>query len=281
MLMLNITKPLCLAAAVGLLLSITARAQNTTNSAASEVNALVAKVNAKIDHGPVTEAVLAEDLKQFDDLLARHASEKTDDVAGILFMKAMLYVEVLKNPVQAQATFKQLVRDFPGCKYRQDADSAIAQLDKFVTAQQIRDHLVPGATFPGFDEKDINGQPLSLAALKGKVVLVDFWATWCMPCRVELPNVIANYKKYHDQGFEVVGVSMDKDLDALKKFTSANDMPWPQFCDGREFESKLGTKYGVDKLPTTFLLDREGKIIGKELRGEDLAKAISAAVAKQ
>jgi thiol-disulfide isomerase/thioredoxin len=92
--------------------------------------------------------------------------------------------------------------------------------------------LKPGVVFPDFNEKDLAGEPLSIAKFKGKVVLVDFWATWCGPCRGELPNVLAAYKKYHDKGFEIIGISLDRDENALKSFIKENGMVWPQYFDG-------------------------------------------------
>src|SRR5271170_1796997 len=78
-----------------------------------------------------------------------------------------------------------------------------------------------------------DGSPVNLAALRGKVVLVDFWATWCPPCRGEVPNVVAAYQKYHDKGFDVVGVSLDQNRNDLDQFTQANGMVWPQYFDGQ------------------------------------------------
>jgi thiol-disulfide isomerase/thioredoxin len=248
-----------------------------TADATTELHALVTKVNADISAGKRTEGELADDLKQFDVLLAEHKGEKTDAVARILYMKATLYGEVLNNDAKAQELLKQLKTDFKDTQF-------VANLEKreaaAAAAKKIQDSLVVGAKFPDFNETDVAGQPLSIASHKGKVVLVDFWATWCMPCRIELPNVLQTYEKYHAQGFEIAGVSLDEDQPTLERLIKESKMTWQQFFDGKRYENKLARKYGVNKVPTTYLLDREGKIIGRDLRGEDLAAAVAKAVSK-
>ena len=139
-----------------------------------------------------------------------------------------------------------------------------------------------GEPLADFDEKDLDGKPLSIAAFKGKVVLLDFWATWCPPCMIELPNVIATYKKHHQEGFEIIGITKDDDRATLEKFLQRQDgMTWPQFFDGNRTGNKLAVKYGVNLIPFTVLLDRDGKVIASHLSGEALETAVSAALAKK
>ena len=141
--------------------------------------------------------------------------------------------------------------------------------------------LVAGAAPFPIEAKDLSGQPLSLAQYKGKVVLMDFWATWCGPCVGEMPNVIAAYKKYHAQGFDVVGISLDQDPAALTSFLKQNQMPWRQVFDGKGWRSAVPRRYGVMAIPFGLLIGRDGKIIAVEVRGPDLEPAIQQALAKK
>jgi len=104
------------------------------------------------------------------------------------------------------------------------------------------------------------GAEFDWKSYRGKVVLVDFWATWCGPCRAEMPKVQALHAKYADQGFDVVGISLDKDLDALAEFIEKNDIPWTTLSG--EGTSAMAKKYGVRGIPTMMLIDRDGKVLG-------------------
>ena len=123
--------------------------------------------------------------------------------------------------------------------------------------------------------EDLAGNMVDLADLRGKVVLVDFWATWCGPCKQELPNVKDAYTKWHGKGFEIVAVSLDKKVDTLKSFIEKNEMPWPQLCDGKGWESELARQFGISSIPATYLIDQEGKIVAEDLRGDDLEEQLA------
>jgi thiol-disulfide isomerase/thioredoxin len=247
---------------------------------AVELQQLVEKAKVKIEAGANTEAALAEDLKAFDALLEEHKAEKTDAVAQVLFMKALLYMEVIKDYDKGGELLKQLKADFPETQAAKNVDKVLAWLDQTKETMKIQSALKPGVGFPDFNEKDLAGEPLSIAKFKGKVVLVDFWATWCGPCRGELPNVLAAYNKYHDKGFEVIGISLDQDENALKNFIKEKGMAWPQYFDGKGWGSKLGQKYGINSIPMTFLLDQEGRIVAKELRGPALDAQLARMLSK-
>jgi peroxiredoxin len=126
---------------------------------------------------------------------------------------------------------------------------------------------------------DLTGKTISLPAYKGKVVLLDFWATWCGPCIGELPNVLSSYKKYKPKGFDVIGVSLDQDKTALTSFIKARQMPWPQLFDGKVWKNVNSTRYGVRAIPFTLLIGKDGKIAAVNPRGAELEPAIKKALA--
>jgi len=270
-----------------MLLAVTANLMGQTtnrveNSTDPELRALVEDVQSKLKAGKNSETDLAPDLANFDKLIAKHAGEKTDAVTQIIYMEAMLYLQVLDNADKGKALIEQIKTNYPDTKLGKKAERILQMLDKQSEAKKIQSALAPGATFLDFSVKDLNGNPLSVGALKGKVVLVDFWATWCGPCRAELPNVIATYKKFHAQGFEVIGVSLDSDRDKLDAFLKKQDgMTWAQFFDGQGWSNALAAKYGVESIPFTVLIGTDGKIIGTELRGEALGAAVEKALAKK
>ena len=254
-----------------------AAAGATAPDVTAELKALVAKVRAKLAQGKKSEQDYADELKQFDAILAEHKDEKTDAVAQVLLMKAQLYSEVFKDDTKALDLIKQLKTDFSDTKQGMNADRIAAMITREAEADKAKDAL-KGSAFADFDEKDIDGNPISVANYKGKVVLVDFWATWCGPCVGEMPNVIKTYGKYHDKGFEIIGVSLDQDKDKLTSFIKENKMPWPQFFDGQGWQNKLAVKYGIQSIPSNYLIGKDGKIIDMELRGDALDDAVGKAL---
>lgn len=131
----------------------------------------------------------------------------------------------------------------------------------------------------GFEAPDLAGLTpdstnYSLRQMRGKIVLVDFWASWCGPCRRENPTVVAAYNKYKDKGFDILGVSLDRDAPAWKKAIAQDGLPWHHISDLRGWQSQHAQLYSINSIPATVLVDKEGKIIARNLRGEELGSKL-------
>lgn len=135
-----------------------------------------------------------------------------------------------------------------------------------------------GAPAVPFSANSHNGNKLSLDNYRGKVVLLDFWAAWCAPCRMEMPNVIRVYEEFHKKGFEIIGVSLDDEKAKFQGFVSQNKMTWPQIFEGRGWGSGIAQSYAVNAIPATFLIDKKGILRYRNLRGEQLRSAVKALV---
>jgi peroxiredoxin len=132
-----------------------------------------------------------------------------------------------------------------------------------------------GAAAPDFTQNDQEGKPVSLSSLRGQYVLVDFWASWCQPCRQENPNIVNAYNAYKDKGFTIIGVSLDQDTAAWKKAIVADKLTWTHVSDLKYWDNAAAKTYGIRSIPASFLLDKEGKIIAKDLRSEALAAKLA------
>ena len=166
-----------------------------------------------------------------------------------------------------------------------EVDTLVAFLDPSVRAsvyvtelKKVADKMritEIGSLAPDFTLNTPEGKPLTLSSLHGKIVLLDFWASWCVPCRKENPNVVAVYSKYKDKGFDILGVSLDREQGAWVKAIADDHLTWNHVSDLKFWQSEAAIKYGVQSIPFTLLIDKEGKIIAKNLRGEELEKKLA------
>ncbi|MDF1823740.1 MAG: TlpA disulfide reductase family protein [Verrucomicrobiales bacterium] len=155
------------------------------------------------------------------------------------------------------------------------------QLDQFL------DQLGSDLYLPGVGDKmdfaftDLEGEEIDLSGMRDKVILVDFWATWCGPCLASMPNLQAAHEKYHEKGFEIIGISLDESLPELEAFLEENKIPWPQYFDALGGENEIAQRYGIRQIPATFLVGKGGKIAAANLHGEELSEAIERELARE
>jgi thiol-disulfide isomerase/thioredoxin len=151
-----------------------------------------------------------------------------------------------------------------------------SQVDRIQEAYRQYNSTTNGSiTAPEISMKNPDGKILKLSDLKGKVVLIDFWASWCGPCRQENPNVVRLFKKYQSKGFTVFSVSLDEDINAWKNAIQKDGLIWQNHVsDLKGWETPLISTYGFDAIPFTVLINKEGKVIGTNLRGEQLEQKL-------
>ncbi|MEN5194553.1 TlpA disulfide reductase family protein [Sphingobacterium faecium] len=171
------------------------------------------------------------------------------------------------NAIKAEEVFLTLDPSLQNSVLGKDLAKRIALLKKTSEGIEAQD----------FTQPDIDGKPVKLSDYRGKYVLIDFWASWCAPCRRENPNLVKSYAKYQKEGFEILGVSMDKAADKAKWLKAIQDdgLTWKQVGDLKGWENEAGMMYEVKAIPMNFLVDPNGKIIAKYLRGDELDKKLA------
>ncbi|WP_207503464.1 TlpA disulfide reductase family protein [Telluribacter humicola] len=156
---------------------------------------------------------------------------------------------------------------------KENPDSKLAQM--YIGYIKRLKGIAVGDVAPDFTLNSPDGTPISLSSLRGKYVLIDFWAAWCGPCRMENPNVVKMYNKYKDKGFTIFGVSLDSSKDAWLGAIKKDGLPWHHGSELKKWNSEVAQTYGVNAIPATYLLDKEGKVIAKNLRGASLENKLA------
>lgn len=223
--------------------------------AAASDKAYLSLGNMQLAVGESAAAIAA-----FQHVASQPRDAKLQPIATLMMAQAQAQAGQI---AEARTALKKLVETTEGSPVQQAAVEALARLS-----------VAPGQRPPAFLMKDLNGHSQSPDLYKGKVLLIDFWATWCGPCQEEIPNLKRLYQKYHDHGFAILGISLDSQLAPLKEFLREQSIPWPQLCDRRGAKGELARRMGVLSIPTMILVDREGVIRSINARGPALEKAI-------
>ena len=247
-----------------LIFSCTSQEKKQEDASSNRVVEIINKVNIKLkatDFSPKAVQEIAKDgLPMFESFIKTEKNISKEELSTWIEMYRGLENYAFKSTENSDKFIEEMI--------------ASKSLGETLTPQlKLAYHnLIYFAELPE-NTNDTDGNSIKISDYNDKLVLIDFWATWCGPCIGELPNVKKAYNKYKSKGFDIVGISLDSDLEKLKNFTVKKEMPWRQVSDGKQWSSAFARHYGINSIPATFLL-KNGKVVAKNLRGADLEKAI-------
>jgi peroxiredoxin/CxxC motif-containing protein len=215
-----------------------------------------------------------------------------DSIIGVEYVKVVTAIEEFKgyalnffdkssSPILTLytiGTYQKTLNNIglPGLTKVELSQVLTGTADKFPahkTLQTIKSSLA-SVKAPDFVQPDANGQPVSLSSFKGKYVLLDFWASWCKPCRIDNPNVVKAYHEFNDKNFTVFGVSLDLNKDAWLQAIQQDSLTWTHASDLKHWSNEAAALYGVQSIPANFLIDPQGNIIAQDLHGDDIVNTL-------
>lgn len=259
-----------------------------------------------VQGSPATEALLAFDKKTYeqglkiftlgskvDSLMKAHVPDSvvSTDYAKVeasavelkafaqdFFAKSTSPVVTLYALSSFQNTSSNLgIKGFSKGEMANIVAAASAKFPAHTALQTVKKSMAP-AKAPDFTQPDANGKPVSLSSFKGKYVLLDFWASWCAPCRKDNPNVVKAYNEFKDKNFTVFGVSLDQNKDAWQQAIRQDGLTWTHASDLKYWSNEAAVLYGVQGIPANFLIDPQGNIIAQDLHGEEIIRELKKVV---
>ena len=204
--------------------------------------------------------------KQMEDVSAKFMDKNPKAYITALLLKQMAGSGKMEI-TEIKSRFEKLDEKVKKSKDGKELSDMIKQSEEQEVAKA---KVETGNTAPDFSAATPDGKTMSLKDAMGKVTVIDFWASWCKPCRMENPNVVALYNEYHSQGLNIIGVSLDKDGDKWKEAIAADKLAWNHVSNLKHWDEPIAKQYGVQSIPATFILDANGKIVAKDLRGDAL-----------
>lgn len=231
---------------------------------------------APADSVKLQAAKTDQDQGAFESEMKKRGAEAKDPLLALYFTS---FLRMDKYPHENQVMLERLQKEIPNSPYTQEMTEQYNKILQQIKAQQLagaaQEATSIGSAAPDLAFKNPDGKVLKLSDLRGKVVLLDFWASWCGPCRRENPNVVAAYKKFKDKGFTIYSVSLDQDAGRWKTAIQQDGLLWPNHVsDLKGWGSEPAHIYGVQAIPAQFLLDKDGKIIAQNLRGTMLEEKL-------
>jgi peroxiredoxin len=186
-----------------------------------------------------------------------------------VLMYALDYLHPVKDKALILSEISRLSKEYPWLAEANEKKVNMARQEAIEKKKGI------GVTAMDFTQNNTAGKPVKLSDYRGKYVLLDFWASWCGPCRAENPNVLDNYEKYHSKGLEILAVSLDDKKEAWLKAIKDDGLEWAHVSDLKGWKNEVAKEYDIRAVPSNFLIDKEGKIVAVDLRGEDLTQKLA------
>ena len=207
--------------------------------------------------------------KEVDDYMNQYPDENPNSYISLLLVERLFNSQDFKYE-KVKKTFENLNEELRNITKGKAISEKLKTIEKNMKNPAAAEKLNSLKLAPEFSAKSPNGTTISLKESMGKVTIIDFWASWCGPCRKENPNVVALYNEFHSKGLNIIGVSLDDDATKWKDAIAKDKLTWNQVSNLKGFEDPIAIQYDIQQIPTTFVLDSKGNIVAKDLRGDEL-----------